>query len=325
MDSFVDFPRSLLGYFEQVDGRFAAAAPETVPAAVDWACRADMHDTRAVLWDIYGTICGAIVGDLEQSLTDSAWLEPAGEALINEFGLAEPLSKLCPEQSPAAGLAELYLRRIAESHEQSRRRGIEYPEVVIEEIWQSILADCREAGYARQFDEPALHTGYRWAYFFDSALQQTYLYPGIAEALADLNRAGIVQGIISNAQFYTPLHLRRLLSRAYGKPDFQLSDVFTDELVLYSYQLGCSKPNNLAFETALAELAERHISAEQAVFVGNDMLNDVCSAQHNGFRAILFAADERQTNLRADERRCAGSRPGAIVTDARQITQLILD
>jgi putative hydrolase of the HAD superfamily len=97
--------------------------------------------------------------------------------------------------------------------------------------------------------------------------------PGAAQTIAALREAGLVLGIISNAQFFTPLF----------------------------------------FEAAAGALAARGIAPAECAFVGNDMLSDIYGAANAGFQAILFAGDSRSLRLREGDRRVQGLRPFRII------------
>jgi len=322
LQRFFDYPVSLWSYFRQVDKRLSKKnAPRPVPADIK-PQRGDLSGVRAVLWDVYGTLSGVSVGDLDRTLEYEDQLAQASGAVIEEFGLAPSLKQLYPDRSANIALRDRYLHLIAESHERSRGAGVAYPEVVIEQIWQWILEDCRQVGYMSGYQEPLLDTGYRVAYFFDASIQHNYLYPGIADCLTKLSHAHLVQGIISNAQFYTPIQLRRLLREELQRYTVELEDFFDESLVFFSYELGYSKPNPAAFQKANRILAQQGIKPEEIVYIGNDMLNDVWAAAQAGWQTILFAADETQTTLRKDEPNCTQVQPNAIVTKVESLIKM---
>ena len=322
MRRFFDYSVSLWSYFRQLDVRLSnKIVPEPVPADVNPQIT-DLSGVRAVFWDVYGTLCGVSVGDLQRTLEYGDRLAQTAGAAIEEFQLAPALTQLYPDRSANIALRDRYLQFIAESHERSRTAGIEYPEVVIEQIWQWILEDCRQVGYVSGFDEPLLDTAYRAAYFFDASIQHNYLYPGIADCLTKLSEMHLVQGIISNAQFYTPIQLRRLLREELHRDSVELEDFFDASLVFFSYELGYSKPNPGAFQKANRILVQQGIKPEQIVYIGNDMLNDVWSAAQAGWRTILLAADQTQTTMRDDEPICTQLQPDAVVTKAESIMEM---
>jgi len=324
MERFFDFPPSLWEYFQQVDGRLAArtvVSAQSGPLEPYWG---DLHGIRAVLWDVYGTLCGAAVGDLEQSLVQEGRLQSAARATIAEFELGEALARLYPDTPGDLALRDRYLELIGQSHKHSEAAGVEYPEVVIENIWLTILRDCCGKGYQPFHDEPIMNTAYRIAYFFDAQFQQMFLYQGINKCLRGLKNAGIIQGIISNAQFYTPIHLRRLLRLAEQNRNLELDEFFSEGLMFFSYELGYSKPNTAAFQQARDKLGLEGIAQHEICYIGNDMLKDIRPALSVGMRAVLFAGDQDQVVSRRDDERCKDLAASAVVTEPSQITDILL-
>lgn len=326
MKRFFVFPAGVHNYFQDIDLQFSSTSPfQPVPAAVTLKLN-PLADIRVVLWDIYGTLCGANIGDLEDSFGRMDAHRPAARAVIEHFSLEPALSGLAQATGLSSDqfLVDLYHDLIAQSHQHSKSHGIAYPEVHINQIWAEIIGRCCGAGYQLPADQPLEQVAYQMAYLYDCAFQDMSLYPDIAQCLDDLNRAGLIQGIISNAQFYTPLRLRHLLRQDLKRDDLELDSFFTEPLVYFSYELGYSKPNPLAFQKAISYLKTQGITTDKALFIGNDMLNDIAAARENGFQTMLFGADKSQTKLREDEERCRHVQPDAIVTQANQIAQLII-
>lgn len=323
MQRFFDFPVALLSFFQEVDQRFHCPRQ---PDPVDVPLRpTPIPGIRAVLWDIYGTLFGCALGDLEASMRDGQRQQAAAWLLVKEFSLQPPLSQLYPGIPPQIALRDRLVELIDESHCKSRAAGIKYPEVLIEKLWQTIVDDCCRLGWSPPRDELASHTACRLAYFFEAALEKTYLYCGAAICLDTLNRAGIVQGIISNAQFYTPLRLRGMLRTQLARETFELDDIFAEPLTLFSFELGFSKPNPTAFGLCLERLAARAIQPHETVYIGNDMLNDILPAQQHGLKTILFVGDRQQAKLRPEESLCQNLQPDAVIADLNQLPNLLLN
>lgn len=324
MRRFFDYPEHLGTYFREVDIRFSQKnVPQ--PASADLNPKiVDLSDIRAVFWDVYGTLFGVSLGDLERTLEYTDRLTQAADTVIEEFRLATSLNRLYPDQSANIALRDQYLQRIADSHERSRTAGIEFPEVVIENIWQSILDQCRQVGYQTGFDEPIRDTAYRIAYCFDASIQHNYLYPGIDRCLTRLSQTNRTQGIISNAQFYTPIQLRRVLRKELQRDNLELEEFFDESLVFFSYELGYSKPNPGAFQKANRILGRQGIEPEQIAYIGNDMLNDIWAAAQAGWKTILFAADKTQTTLRENQPKCGALEADAIVTQAESLIEMFI-
>ena len=64
-----------------------------------------------------------------------------------------------------------------------------------------------------------------------------------------------------------------------------------------------------SFELAREKLANIGLRAEDILYVGNDMLNDVWAANRCGFLTALFAGDQRSLRLREDDDQIRGIKP----------------
>ncbi len=247
----------------------------------------------AVIWDVYGTLMALSVGDLESTLAKKKTLSGAFRRTIREFGLYEVL-----DGDPPETLMDLYIGEIKKTHRRKHARGEFSPEVKIERIWLRILKKLEAKGYRPIADgkEIGLDLALRVAYFFDDVYQTKALYPGAQETLEGVRRLGLRQGIISNAQFYTPIALN---------------------------MLGVSKPNPLAFERAKVRLHAMGIEPDRVLYVGNDVLNDMLAARAAGFRGVLFAGDRESLNLRKDRPECAVFRPDAVIKSLPQLLEII--
>ena len=61
------------------------------------------------------------------------------------------------------------------------------------------------------------------------------------------------------------------------------------------------------------------IPVNAALYLGNDMLNDIYPAQKVGFKTALFAGDARSLRLREDDPGCKNLSPDIIITDLIQL------
>lgn len=244
---------------------------------------------RAVLFDVYGTLLISAAGDI-------------GSAPARCGDSAGPLPGLPGAPSlPSAETDRRLKRRIGEIHAAMRARGVDVPEVEIDRVWRDILPALTPAA--------AREAALRW----ELATNPVWPMPGMRATVDGCRERGLVLGIVSNAQFYTPLLLKWFL----GKP---LSAAgFAPALRIYSYRLGRAKPSPVLFEAAAAGLARRGIAPQAALHVGNDMLNDVWAAARAGFQTALFAGDARSLRLREDDPRCRDRTPELIVTDLAQL------
>jgi putative hydrolase of the HAD superfamily len=153
---------------------------------------------------------------------------------------------------------------------------------------------------------------------FELATNRIWPMPGAEAVLNILKNAGVPAGIVSNAQFYTPLTFQALFS----KDEDELG--FDRDLIAYSYMLHRAKPSTEIFRPLLERLEkERGIGAGQVLYIGNDMRNDVYTAQLCGCKTVLFAGDQRSLRLRRDDPNCIDRKPDAVVTGLDQIPALL--
>ena len=137
--------------------------------------------------------------------------------------------------------------------------------------------------------------------------------PNLKKTLLKCREKGLLMGIVSNAQFFTPLLFEWFLkSRPPGLG-------FHPDLTLYSYRFGYAKPSLRLFRRAAETASALGIDRQSILYVGNDMLNDIRPASVVGFKTALFAGDGRSLRPRESDDRCWGLTPDLIVTDLRQL------
>ena len=245
---------------------------------------------KAILFDVYGTLLISGSGDLDF------------HAMRNERKrvLTGVLQRHGIDRTPESLMNAL--RRSTENvHERLRQEGIDYPEIDIVRIWHSLLG----TGNIDRVKAFALE--------YEMVVNPVYPMPGLAELLSACRKQGLLMGIISNAQFYTPRLLEYLLGTSLDLCGFD------PQLTFFSYRLGSAKPSCLMFDMAADIFSQRAISPVSVLYVGNDMRNDILPAKTVGFQTALFAGDRRSLRRRDDDVRCRHLVPDMIVTDLRQL------
>lgn len=257
-----------------------------------------MLDPRpdAVIFDVYGTLLISASGEVGTVVAGNHDADPS----------VRLLSMVAPEaRHEAERLRGRLLEEIVHSHERSRAAGATVPEVDIRRIWRTALAASpAEPLRALARDDASIE---RVAVIYEQLANPTAAMPGAAALLRTLDEVGMTLGIVSNAQFYTPPAIAAHL----GAEPAALG--FDPKLTVYSYELGEAKPSNAMFVPPVAELARRGIDASRAVYVGNDMRNDVAAAARAGMQTCLFAGDARSLRLRADDPALVGVMPDTVV------------
>jgi putative hydrolase of the HAD superfamily len=248
------------------------------------------HKIECALFDIYGTLLISASGDIgvAKKESENTWkLEP----LLRKFGISRP----------PASLLNDFFAAIEKEHQNLRQSGIDHPEIKIEEIWKQVL-NIKELDQAKAF-----------AAEFEMIANPVYPMPHLNEMLDACRQKKISLGIISNAQFYTPLLLEWFL-------DCNLTDLgFDPELMIFSYQHQQAKPSLSLFRLAAAQLKKKRIPEKAVLYLGNDVLNDIYPAHAVGFNTALFAGDARSLRLREKDPRCKNVSPDLIITELLQI------
>ena len=237
---------------------------------------------RAVLFDVYGTLVISASGDvgLSSSRGRTAAMTTALESIAHDVR----------EDRIDDWLAR-FDALIDDDHARLRAAGEEYPEVEIRSVWSRLLTTG-----GRDLTRPEIESA---ALVFELGVNPVWPMPEASSLLATLSACGYPCGIVSNAQFYTPL----LFPALFGASHQTLG--IDERLCAWSYRLCRAKPSHRMFEGPLSVLATaRGIEASEVLYVGNDCLNDVATAQRAGCRTALFAGDARSLRLRPHHPSC---------------------
>jgi putative hydrolase of the HAD superfamily len=245
---------------------------------------------QCVLFDIYGTLFISGSGDISLARKTSSPSQKL-EQLVHKYDVGK---------SPQALVAKLH-DAIELKHRHLKDNGIDYPEIKIDEIWQQILG-LDDIQLVRKF-----------AVEYELIVNPVYPMPNLENLLAACRQQNLAMGIISNAQFFTPLLFEWFF-------DASMENLgFDSELIFLSYRLGCAKPSEILFKMAASAIEAKGFDTAAALFVGNDMLNDIYPAHQLGFQTALFAGDARSLRLRKDDSRCLNLSADLILTDLGQL------
>lgn len=245
---------------------------------------------RCVLFDIYGTLFISGSGDIGVSKKAPPQVQKL-DHLLRQFNVRKR-----PRDLPR----ELF-QAIEDEHRRLRSAGIDYPEIEIDRIWKQIL----------KIDDLALAR--RFAIQYELIVNPVYPMPNLENALAACRQKNIAMGIISNAQFFTPLLFEWFLDAGLESLGFH------SDLIFLSYQIRHAKPSTKLFEKAAAAITARGLKTASVLYMGNDMLNDIYPANQLGFQTALFAGDARSLRLRTDDSRCLNLSADLILTDLEQL------
>jgi putative hydrolase of the HAD superfamily len=214
-------------------------------------------DVKAVIFDLYNTLLH--IREEDHNLDNF-------EAVRNILLDKTKSSTILPQ---AGYIKELYFHEIQKSLSLSREQ---YPEVNLTAIWISILSR-REFGIPlRQLYEDGRKLIREILIKFrECATKEFFIDPNVYNVLRLLRENSIKIGIVSNAQLIVIEHEMARVNL------FPLIDC-----LVISAEQGYTKPDKRLFEMTLERLGT---TAEEAVFVGDNMRDDIEGAQQCGMRA----------------------------------------
>jgi putative hydrolase of the HAD superfamily len=257
---------------------------------------------RAVVFDIYGTLFISGSGDIslakneDRSNSLTAALETAGFSV----------------RDPEAPWSEAFMSTLEAFREERGRAGIRYPEVRIEEVWKRFTAEAVEKGWLAGTGSVELAI-----VDHECRVNPCWPMPGLSIILARIGLAGLHLGIVSNAQFYTPLLFPALL-------DAELETCgFNPDFCVWSYVEREGKPSTGLYLKLRERLEAARIAAEEVLYIGNDLRNDIWPAAAAGFHTCLFAGDQRSLRWRKDDPDCQSVQPDYIITDLLQLSAIL--
>ena len=249
---------------------------------------------QCVFFDIYGTLFISGSGDIGVAKKTALEAEKI-KILLQKFNIPK---------APLDLTNELHAT-IEDRHHQLINEGIDYPEIEIDQIWKRIL-EINDLEQVRNF-----------AIEYELIVNPVYPMPHLEKTLAFCRDQNLTMGIISNAQFFTPLLFECFL---HASPE----DLgFHSELMFFSYKIQHAKPSMVPFQKAASVISAMGLKPTASLVVGNDMLNDIYPAKQLGFQTALFAGDTRSLRLRMDDSRCVNLTTDLVLTDLSQLIEHI--
>ncbi len=247
---------------------------------------------RVILFDVYGTLLISASGDIGVESAMPHGRDTASALQAVGWSGAGPTS--------AEFQAEIRRRQDA-----ARRCGVDVPEIEVRDVWATLLAPFGMTDPDQVAD---------LAVAYEMQVNPIWPMPGFPEVLDGLKKQFRL-GVVSNAQFYTPLVLEALTGRSWADLGFE------DALCAWSYRSHRAKPSPGLWQPILDRLRADGIHPSQVVMVGNDERKDVAPAHALGLHTVLFAGDQRSLRVHPDE---SHGPPSAIITDLRQLPQVLI-
>ena len=265
-----------------------------------------LNSIRAVVFDVYGTLVVSGSGDV-----GSVNAEDRGAKIveaIDAVGIEIPENEI-------PTIKQLHAQ-IQASNESRQSESCPKPEVDIIEVWRNVLPPS--AKFPGKFSGNETSDVARLSAEYEARANPTWAMPGASELIRQLRGSNLPLGIVSNAQVFTV----PLVESLGGDPATRvpLQELgFELNLCIFSNRYRQAKPGPRLFEALVAALHRQGIGAGEAIYVGNDMLNDIWAASQAGLKTAWFAGDQRSCRPRHDDARCQTVEPDLILTELMQL------
>jgi len=264
---------------------------------------ANLSRIRAVIFDVYGTLIASGSGDVGS--VDQTDRSNVIQDAMEIAGVSRDIAKSITWQDLRAG--------IQASNAERKKDGCDSPEVDIIAVWRGLLEDRGWIG-----GDAAISQVLRLAAAFESSANPTWPMPGSTDLIHALAKNEFELGIVSNAQVFTPFLVEDLLiSKKFN------DSIFKTDLCIFSNRFRSAKPGKRLFLALANALERRGILPQEAVYVGNDMLNDVWAARQIGMKTAWFAGDRRSVRDRIGDPRCAELSADLVLTSLPQLLECL--
>jgi putative hydrolase of the HAD superfamily len=269
---------------------------------------------KAFIFDVYGTLLISASGDIDESVFSTANLMQAFNASDIKFTEdGEAAAELLPQ------ILSEFRQSVKEFHEQERTEDKPYPEIDIAQIWENIIKSHQDLNHLIVEDPLCIKC---FVFVFEVLSNRIYPMPGMKELLERLASLKYPLGIISNAQFYTPVILNFFLHESVSESEEVAP--FDRDLTIFSYKHMRSKPDMFLFQLLKDQCQRKYgLFADEILFIGNDMFRDIYPAFLAGFKTALFAGDTKSLRLRQDKPELKKIVPDFIITDLMQLLTIL--
>ncbi len=269
---------------------------------------------KAFVFDVYGTLLISASGDIDESVLSTSNLMQAFNASdISFVENGEASGKLLLE------ILDEFKQSVKEFHEQERTEEKPYPEIDIAQIWEGIIKTHQNRNQLIVDDPLCIKC---FVFVFEVLSNRIYPMPGMKELLTRLASLNYPLGIISNAQFYTPVILNYFLNDTVTENEAVAP--FDPDLTVFSYKHMRSKPDMFLFQLLKDQCRHKYgLFADEILFIGNDMYRDIYPAFLAGFKTALFAGDTKSLRLRQEKPELKKVVPDFIITDLMQLVTIL--
>lgn len=284
---------------------------EPLEAIETAACpKISKFEAKALIFDIYGTLLISASGDVDKAEYSSL--------MIRKALLAANYTVIKDNEDSFDAIYAYFNDNLQAHLAKGRQEGRPYPEVDIINVWTEVLAWAQQEDYIKTTTSSDVKL---FTFIFELQTNKVWPMPELLELVTALKLKNIPLGIVSNAQFYTPVIMNYFLNNTYTAS--RNIAPFDEIISIFSYEELRGKPDTELFEQLMPGLDKLNIKPEEALFIGNDMLKDVYTAHETGFKTVLFGGDERSYRLRKDDERTAQLQPDFVITNLMQLLDII--
>ena len=252
---------------------------------------------EAVIFDIYGTLLTS------RATTADAQASAIADICVDVF----------PDHTPPAlhhchVIRNGFYQQLKHSLATLQARGQKPTEVDFRNVWAQVLQKELSLGETKHLQQVEL-----FAFLYAITTHRVWPQPDLLPTIKGLADKQIPLGVISNAQFYTPIIVSYFLD---CELSFNTATIpwFEQRLTFYSFQHGYAKPDDYFFVEAKEQLAEMNLDPAKTLYVGNDYRNDIDSANRNGLCSVLYAGDQSACRMNHPT-----AEPDFIVTNLTQL------
>ena len=314
-------PKTLLEYADWLSGRdlIWPAPPKPVPVTVESHAK-PLRGIRAVTWSVYGTLLRITDGRLLFRHSHPVRIQVALEKTVREFNMWNSMYR-------KPGAPWEYLRRRYE-HALEQQELVPTPqvrdmaEVHTGQVWRKVIRELehKDYRYDASFYGNLEEYGEKMAYFFHSALQGVEAAPGALAAVTAVASSRVRQGLLADAQPFTPVQMLRAFREQGTLPP--LADLFAPECSALSYQEGVRKPSPTLYARCLERFDRLGIAPGEVLHVGSRVRDDLAAARQAGMKTALYA-DGVGLDAVPEQELDPEFEPDRVLTDLLQIRDVL--
>lgn len=276
---------------------------------------------KAVAWNVYGTLLRISDGELLFQHPQAIRMEIALDKTIQEFNMWNSMTRR--PGKPWEYMLPKYNSALDEQRMASSGRKGDITEVNTALVWKKLLSmlDKKDYTYDTGFygDFDALSE--KIAFYFHSALQGVAAAEGALDTLQSVQAAGLRQGLLADAQPFTPVQLQRALQDQGTLP--RLEAIFSPGLNTFSYLEGLRKPSKTLFLRAVDRYVKLGIEPEQILYVSSRMTDDLAVAKSLGMRTALYAAEKLGLQVSPDQLKDPAIKPDRLLSKLSDLRDIV--